>query len=303
MNKLEQMAYKMQPAGHEAPQPKRKYPEPSKKLQKAFDEWVKAVNEEFAKPHTLIPFTAAKRKAEEFTKGLLCTVEEAHSLYLINQDRFPAIGLYGFFLSALYNQIPDKTIAFDLKTIMYHVGHGLKKEKTLINIGTNDNFGEDSQGTIINHGRVSYAMGAGTSGFLINYRYCKHLGGYGTSGEPTSLIINLGKADCVSSGSLGINYGRTFFVETDSKKPGILLNLNPQPVKSLFNKDLWTKLYDRSRCEQMPELMNYLNNLRDKLEQGRLDWKKAITAVEELGENPGEKIRHDIEQILRKYNA
>jgi len=302
MSRLEQMAYKMQPAGHEAPQDRRKYQKPNKKLQKAFDEWAKAVHYRVAIVQ-IPPYTVAREKAAEVTKGLRCTADEAQGLFLANLDAFPAIVMYGYFLSALYNQMPDKTIVYDLKTKLDHVGHRLKKEKTLVNVGASDNFGEDSQGTIINHGKVTYIVGAGASGFLINYRYCRQLGGYGTNGEPTGLIINLGKAECVGSGSLGINYGRTFFVETDSKNPGILLNLNPKPVRSLYNKNMWTKLYDRSKCEQMPELMNYLNNLRDKLEQGRLDWKKAINAVKELGENPGEKIRHDIEQILRKYNA
>lgn len=329
MTKLEQMTYKMLPAGHDKGQTKRNYQQKDKSLEKAFLQFL----ENWDEPKCNFP--------ERMVKNIKPSVEEMHSLLLAYQDH-EKIAWAGGFVSGVYNQAPDKTIVFDLKlaTPINYLGKELPKNKTIINRSTiGDYFGCLAEGTVINEGKTdlemgSYAkgpvinlgetgdnLGMGAKGPILNYDCALSIGtsnsdredvtygpilNYGTVGEmgplAKSLIINLGDAGermSVSAlkSSVTINYGTAGRAFGISSRGIVLAFKDPKS----FGPQSYAKLaWGAEDCKCVPALAKYLKNLKELFEKGRKDYRIALQVLESLGPKPNIKIQKDIEQIVKR---
>lgn len=288
----EQMAYKMQPAGHEKPEEKRKYEKPSNKLASAFEEWVK----EYPDDSMSIPVTPDDRetffdksysKAQNLTEKLNASVAEAHALAILYRDH-PKCFYAGLFISAIYNKSQEKDIIFDLHECRIDLlAYKLVKGKRLINYEKLEgDTGFKSESPIINYGTM-LEVGADSSSLIMNLGHADLLGGYGGNyrPEPTPVIINFGTCSTIT-GTCGI--------VLSLKKPRSQVQYNDTPYKPNI-------LLKPKDCKKIPELSHYLKQMQRKFELGRKDYTKALAALDELGPEPGEKIAKDIEEILRGY--
>ena len=277
---LEQMAYKMQPAGHDAPQEKRKYErcESNRKLTTAFERWLKI--------DIYALHSSPKKLADYIIKDLATSVEEVHALLLKYQDHknFKHVGA---FLTAVYDRVDDRIIIFDLNvdTQIDNIGRDLSLEKVLINKGTVGRFFGFGAVTVINYGQTARSFGQNTSG----------------------ATINLGKIEdypFTECEGYVINY-----TETPEKRKEFIEDI----LRCELEGKLWTPAEKRnivldqvlSQKYKMHELWDYLTELKDKLQPGKDDYKNAIEIVKSSGPEPGQKIKKDIDNIFERngYNA
>jgi len=330
MSKLETMAYKMQPAGHESPEAKRKYQRSDKKLEAAFLRFLESWDVDKGCDHP-----------ERMITDIDANIPEMHALLLAHQDH-EKIAWAGGFVSAIYNKAPDETIIFDLKlaTPINSLGKSLRKNKTIINRSTvGDYFGSEAEGTVINEGIVKKDMGReatgpiinlgetdenlgiGSKGPILNYDCAGSIGStnadreyithgpilnYGSTGElgalAKSLIINLGDAGermsiSAKKSSVTINYGtagRSFGVSSR----GIVLAVK---APASFGPQTYAKLaWGADDCKCVPALAKYLKNLKELFEKGRKDYRIALEVLESLGPKPQIRIQKEIEQIVKE---
>jgi len=329
----EQMAYKMQPAGHDAPPPKRKYKTVDKKLTQAFLAHLKN--------HTWK--TDQYKCAEKALKKLDVSVTAMHALLIAYQEHKNFQEGAGEFASVVYNRVPEKQIIFDIETIVPidRLGVMLAKNKTLVNrAAIGEEFGIKAEGTIINESNCGDFMAAqsngavvnnGTTGLLLceqakgvlfNYGFAR---GVGTdsddavhSRKTTATIINYGKSEHVGSycdslivnlndsgdvlaqnalrNSVAINFGKVNRLGSASK--GYVVAA--QDPETFGTKMFMKRLVKQTDLECVPELRKYLNNLKAKLMTGKDDYRVALQVVKSLGRNPNIRIRNDIEAILKR---
>lgn len=240
-SKLEQMAYKMQPAGHEEQQPKRKYTAPDKRLAEAFDKW---------KSEPTKPLNYYKR-ALNYTKGIEASVEEAHALLYARQDD-PKIYDSGIFISAIYNKSGAKEIIFDmdLETNVNFLAYNLRKDKTFINCSDSVGLhcGKISKGTLINYGRLSLVgFGSNSTGKILNYGYASMMGSH------SNFAINLGECGSINYGGFVLNFGETDHIDA-------------------------SRVLD-DRLPISPERRARMNYLKNELEKGRTDYRIALAVL------------------------
>jgi len=292
MSKLETMAYKMQPAGHEKPKPRRKYSGPDRRLAQAFEKWL---NNEMSwfDPEGLLDL------AKKGLKKIDATADELHSLVFKYQDH-PNIRYASPFLSAAYSNQTENI--FDINYPLEYVGCLLERDKVLVVLSpTKEYLGQKSEGAILNYGSTHWNAANQNKGLLINYGEAKDQFGEYTSG----ITINLGKV---------VNYPIT-------KVTGYVINYNGQfdarkkLIEELFAdkkgtlKKEW-KLYERRNLvldytlnhknNAMPGLWDYLQGLKAKLEPGKNDYKKAIEVIDGFGKEPAKKIKKDINEIFKR---
>ena len=326
---IEKLAYKMQPAGHETPQPKRNYQTSDKKLEAAFLYFLEKWDDKEC------------NHPERMVKDIKANISEIHGLLVAYQDH-EKIKYAGDFVSVIYNKAPDETIIFDLKlaTPINYLGKSLHKNKIIINRSTvGDYFGSEAEGTVINEGISQKDMGREATGPIINlgetdenlgiwskgpilnYDYAGSIGStnadreyithgpilnYGTTGElgalAESLIINLGDAGermgvSAQKSSVTINYGtagRSFGVSSR----GIVLAVK---APASFGPQTYAKLaWKAEDCKCVPKLAKYLKNLKELFEKGRKDYRIALEVLATLGPKPHKRIQSEIEQIVRK---
>jgi len=314
------MGYKFTGSGHEVPEEKRKY-DHNVGLTGAFI-------------RCLSNFEKGELKAEPYIKDLETSIEEMHSILPAFQDHENFFDAAGQFLSAVYNKVPDTQIVFDVKLDirLAAVGRKLAKNKTLINRAAVHGVGDWAVGTIINEGSAEYAgfgatgdvinlgnaeqLGINASGKVINYGDAQIMGikdeldanlrntaqliNYGHVEELGNsvrfLVINLGTTGERTSaialpGSITINYGKTGR-NFGSQSEGILLAYeNPA---SFGQKSRAKIAWSKEDCKEAPRLWKYLTNLKEKLETGRTDYKKALAVLEEMN------VHKDISKIIRK---
>lgn len=334
----EKLAYKLTPAGHDSPEWKRKYDKPDSKLAKAFEKWLAEVPQIIVEQETT--FTSDGReevngpnieqvyvRAQELIKNVKTNAGDANAL-LFDYENHPRIENAGVFFSAIYNQCKDSEIVFDLDSKISWLGYKLPKEKTLIVDARTGNYaGFRANGTLIhryktdhdNHSYINY-FGDHAHGPVINYGT---LGGFFGAGA-TSLVIDMGKTWswsgietkacylhfgwtgtglCKRASRLVINDGETGFdgeikgAESFRHATNIVLSLKPTEIGDLSRVKLFL---DADKCAQIPELRQYVGELRAQFEPGRKDYKLALEALRKLGPEPDKKIEHDIETILRK---
>jgi len=317
MSKLEQMAYKMQPAGHDAPEPKRKYEKPQNKLKEAYEKWLK-LNDYSNYDEVSDNVTPCYESALQLTRKLEFSLADVHGLLLEYMDNLKP-HLAGLFASALYRRVPEKEITFDLpiEQRLDFIGFKLPKDKTLISkiptrqdLGkfaggtivnandTADGFGNQSTGIIINYGETGNQPCTGAKGAIINYGNCgEHFAGVArfvvinagvTGGNfadgAQGIAINLGTADECMGIELGyhgmlINYGKAGRGLGENALGLILCFKNPKS----YDEDTTQCILKKPRqCAKYVELRKYLDNLTIKLEKGRKDYRTAIKLAQQL---------------------
>lgn len=306
--KSESLAYKLQPAGHEASNAKRKYASPDKKLELAFEKFLK-------KTYRVNPDKYGEF-AKELLKNVQASVDEAHALVVKYQEH-PDIRDAGNFISAIYNKAPEKTIVYEFDIPIDFLAHKLAKDKIFVNKGyggfyvggasrgiiVNQNltcgtFGFEAQGPVINYGKSGNNVGTGSSGLLLNQGEMEDQVAMKNSG----VAINQGKISGIygllSTGMIinqGVANSSCGYLST-----GIVLLLRkPKRVDRTERMQLLLRPAD---CKKMPELENYLNNLKQNFASGKDDYRKVLSVLDDLGPAPHDRIKKDIEGILKKYD-
>ena len=289
---MRESIYHFKPVGHNTPDQKRNYPEPDPRLRKAFKEWFEEVEDINYFPPNLYNL------ALELIENLEPNISEAHSLLVAYQDH-PKIYWAGYFLSAIYNRSPEKEIVFDLdlENPPHGLGYRLPKGKRLVNRGkAGDWMGEWASGVVLNCGEAGYGMGGGVSGIVLNYGKVGNGIGYGAPG----VVINFGETGHdTGEGTSGlvINCGKANERMGEFAKGTILALKDPISFGDISKAKLVLRAED---CKKIPELGEYLENLRRTLEVGKKDYQAVLAWLEGLGEEPKERIESDIEKILRR---
>lgn len=318
MSKLEQMAYKIQPAGHDEQQPKRKYETPNK-LKEAYEKWLTLNN--YAN-HDEVSDNQKKcfDNALELTKKLEFRLSDVNALLLEYIDDLKP-HLTGLFASALYQRIPEKEIIFDLQIeqALDFVGFALPKDKTLISkIRTGEDLGTCAAGTIINtsFSGLSLGLGQSSTGIIINYGKTTEYActgaksliiNYGICGDhfadgAKNIIINAGKTEnhfAEGCQGIAINFGAAgHSMGGDLPFPGMLINygkigrfLGPGAEGRIlcfkapqsYDENITQALLKKpGQCAKYVQLRQYLDNLKVELEKGRNDYKAAIKLADQL---------------------
>ena len=290
----ESLAYKLTPAGHEEQQPKRKYPEPDRHLENALKEWSRHSSIWGVQNLERAAFQSKYEKAEELVKPLDISIDQAYGLILNYQDSAnPDITDAGIFLTALYNNSPERIFTFDLEIEkLDHLGFMLAAGKTLIlNCKKTNAIGRYSAGNIVNFASAT-TLAQASSGLAINYgnvgdqwfayenrgtaiNYGTVKGEFGA--ESKGCVIDFGKCKEMGSFATGhvIGNSKTKFVDVKSAK---VVRLNPS-VKTEFN------LY----ILDLKKRFSYHGNIQ-----------KIIEEIRKLGPMPAQKIPDDLDAILRR---
>lgn len=280
---------KIETAGHEEQQPERKYTEPSSQLKSAFEKWHSKWYGGFDGP-CLYHSSAGHYDALKLIQTVKPSIEEGHGLLMSGIDE--NLSIFGPFLAAIYNSVPEKHVIFDLELDQKipFMGVNLAKDKVLVNKGTiGDHALYMSDATLINNGTVGYDYGIG-NGQIINY-------GRVNSIDRTSnlLIMNMGEitsnikceelAHCTKVINFKPKWGHDYvafcnLIEYSGLGVGI----------KLFKEHYHT----------IPEFGNYMTALEKKFELGRKDYTKALEALAEFGPRPDREIFLDIYRILQR---
>jgi len=326
-SKLEQMAYKMQPAGHEEQPQKRKNTQPRSKLAEIFEKWLKEApsNLDIGNFNTT---QKLYKGAEAALTGLKPSLEELHGLLLGFADH-PHIQAAGFFLSATYNTLTNKEIVYDLPIELSFLGCNLSASKILVvKSQTGTYLGEKAQGPIVNLSETGHFAGSHAEAPLINYgvagasfgsmeksvsiNYGKtlhdfnggpvaiNLGitGAGFGSHVTKFAINYGvageeMASSQDSGDMAINCGKAG-KDFGKESPGILIAIK---APRAYSDDISNLLLKPEDCKKIPKLARYFEKLRTKLEEGRNDYHKAIRIAKQLNVS---KLEREIGSILKE---
>ena len=234
------------------------------------------------------------------------------------------------FASALCNKVKEKTIVFDIACEqlycleLRHLGYGVKDKLLVCTRDAGDYFGADSSSKIISLSGAGECLGGGSLGVV----------SYGSSGERVAasagFAINLGNASGGYSASVNgpvIDFSRNVEEEIDywkfpqhgdsyedryiNEPLPLFIGCYTEPGNAPeFMRTRFHLAYEvlgdfliipENTSRLMPKLCEYLINLRADFEKGRHNPGKAIDALEKLGDNPGQRIRHDITKLLCSY--
>jgi len=275
MMTLEQLAYKLEPAGHEEQRPTRKYSEPDQRLKEAFEKWLKNnYTHDMSDPRWY-------DEALKLTAKLDCDLDAAHGLLYAYQDH-PKIFMAGAFISTLYNKIPDKEIVYDLQlpVPIIELGIWLSKDKIIVNKSTTvcHNFGICAMGTIINCGNAT-SLGSKSCGYVIN------LGSTGgLAPRSKGPVLNDGK-----KGNWAWDNGKGLYINfldtTGYEIPALMMDINGKCIGDHLHAG--TDLYE------------YLTPIQAELQKIKTDHTRARAFVEAL---PPEKLKADILNIMKRYH-
>jgi len=180
MGKGQTETYHFKPTGRKVAPTSREYKEPSRELEKAFEQWLDRVSSS-----TL--WEDDYKSACELIEGLRPSVDEAHTLLVSHCDH-PKIVRAGLFASAVHNKVRDKIIVYDLKleTPPQNLAYKLAKGKLFINNGSaGDWMGWGAKAPTINNGSAGDLMGELAKAPTINN------GGWGMGEHAESLVIAL----------------------------------------------------------------------------------------------------------------
>jgi len=298
-SKLEQMTYKMQPAGHEAPQPRRKYSEPDRRISELFEAWLMG---RLSAKSPLAEYEAVTEGIMQLQKtGWQPSINEAHALLLKYQDH-PNLDHMGVFISAIYKLQSEEYIVFDvdLNKKPIALGFYLDRNKTLIACSpTAYDLGFFSSGTILNYSTPGPNIGG--HGLFVNYGRMDGFNGNSQS----ATFVNLGTNDVRATQG---DFYEIDYTNCESIKQSCL-------EEATYERLLWDdKLLGRNRMliknnlildhlkkdtkKTMPELADYLRKLKELLEPGKNDYKEAIKILENCKQNFGKTLRIKISEDL-----
>jgi len=272
---LEQMAYKMEPSGHEERAPRREYSKPDMKLAKAFEDWLR-IRVEWSWGLAYATAESMVRDVKDFSS------EDVNALAIAYQDH-PKFHEAGLFFSAMYNHGKDKEMVFNpgKELSMEFLGYHLRPEKILVNLVPVCSLGDDNIG-----------------GILLNYeKLTTRLGGGGHHG----LAVNYGTAqsfdgDCRNT--VHINFGTISLARVPSNVNSLFINFGTWGMRK--HVDLEYQLNERNYIPLLPALDKYAQDLQQLFEPGKTDYKKAIEAARSLGPKPAQKVLNDIGGLLKE---
>jgi hypothetical protein len=201
---------------------------------------------------------------------------------------------------------------------------GMWAKGTIVNFGkAGRDVGYSGSCTIINYGKTANSMGHAGSGPVINYGetgdYMGNAGSplhaYGHSGVTDEerwaerLVINLGTVgEAMGSTSMGpiINFG-TSEKELGRCSHGITVNAGKAVIGHNFGhvilikdaEEIWDRkgpksIFSETDCRQIPELLDYFDDLKVLLDAGRNDYRilKKLPSAR--------KVTEDVEAVLRE---
>ena len=220
-------------------------------------------------------------------KVLGVSLPELYEFLQENQDH-PQFADSGVFVSAVLNSIPEKDIVFDLKLRNKFRGLGalLPKEKRLLNYNDiGETFGFGAEGVVVNYGNAGWTMGGKARGLIINL---------GTRG------LGFGAK---SRGTL-VDFGETRFAYDEFRDDNAGMNADGMMI--ILHTDQRFIRYDNSleyvvtdeSLRKNEGLGSYVLDVQQRLEEGRDDPRKTFEFLDELGPDPGERIKEDVYRLV-----
>jgi len=324
---MSKLAYKFKGSGFDAPEEKRKYKQ-NRELADTFKKWLEISGRDSEN------YWHNYKLAIKMTKNLEISVTSLHALLVAHQDH-KYFEHAGIFASAVYNQVPDKEIIYDLELDLTNIGLYLSKDKTIINTGIAGGvFGHMSEGTVINKGKAGDSLGADATGLVVNMGHAGAFMGSGASApiinygavsemrdnnlpdqRGTGPVINYGHAEIlgIDFNTLILNFGTALKMAQDCDDKCVAINYGKagSDFGSYSNgimlavkdpESFGAKVNARlSWCAEDIKLTRplnkYLKALKEKFEPGRKDYHAVLEALKEY---PLEKITKDIEKIVRE---
>lgn len=226
--------------------------------------------------------------------------------------------MLGYVFSAFYNLFHDGeviTFDFDSQIPIGDIAYQLKDNKVLVNKSRLGRYvATCAKGTIINYGSMEDWASFCLHGKLLNYGVMLSNCGDGNSG----LIINMGRINGDLSkdalDGIAINFGVVTSVFGRFAREENPLSINCGNVHSIDNLDGYVvaikdptagfcsvgkaKKFTQAECQKMPDLIQYFDELKQRLEEGRTDANKAIEVMKSLDK---EIIKEDVRRIITSY--
>jgi len=289
---MKKLAYKMQPAGHEQPAPRRKYAE-NRTLREAFEKYLALV----AKTNFRLIYDQMCRDdlyalAANLLKGVQVSVDDAHGLLLERGLSEEERSYAGFFVSVIYNKSDLSDIVYDLDVEVCNLAYALPAPKAFINKGSGHwGSGTKSTGIIVNYVEKGkyFTAGFAADGSIITY------GGKASTGYWVG-DFDEGE-DFVDSVSLEVCLDDCLRIAGRYKDPEINQDLS---IRRDPYYEHTRRVIKKEEISKIPELQEYINNLKDKFEKGRHDYRIVVETVRALGPKPNDKLRQDLLDILRR---
>jgi hypothetical protein len=154
-------------------------------------------------------------------------------------------------------------------------------------------MGFQASGIVVNYGEAGNRMGFWSSGIVINYGEARHWMGDDSSG----MVINYGKAGYKmgdDSSGIVVNYGEAGDCMGDDSSGKIIAIKNPKSFCCLKDAEL---VLNEEECRRIPGLIEYFDELKAKLYEAR---NNPELLLEMFGDNPADKIRIDVDELLRR---
>lgn len=230
--------------------------------------------------------------ASSLLKDLQVSPEEAHGLLRERKLSADEQECAGFFISAVYNKSDISDIVYDLDVEVHNLAYCLPENKAFINKGIgHSNSGTKSKGIVVNYVKPGTFLRAGfaADGPVITYGARPSTGywiGDFDEGE-----------DFVDSVSLDVSLDKILCIKGSYDDPKISDVLS---IKKNRYSELPDLILNEDQVREIPELHDYVFNLKSRFEQGRNDYRVAVETVRGLGPKPNEKIKQDLVNILRR---
>lgn len=230
--------------------------------------------------------------ASSLLKDLQVSPEDAHEL--LRQREFSADEKdhAGFFVSAVYNKSDISDIVYDLDVEIHNLAYCLPENKSFVNKGNGFQYsGTKAKGIVVNYVKQGTFLTAGfaADGPVITY------------GAQPSTGYWVGDFDendesFVDSVSLDVSLDKILCIKGSYDVPKISDVLS---IKKNKYSELPDLILNEDEIRKIPELHNYVSNLKSRFEQGKNDYRAVLETVRGLGPKPNEKLRQDIEAILQ----
>jgi len=274
-------------AGHASPN----YAEPDKKLKDLFEKYldISQRRDYSGFYYDYMCGYGLYDCASSLLEGIQATSEEAHGLLFNRELSEVEIGRAGCFISAVYNKSEEKKIFYNLEIKVSNLAYELPPDKVFVNRGN----GYDRSGTR-------------AKGLVINYVENKKLREIDSGFEAKGSVVAYGAiasanyVDCddevVETGDMKFSFvNQQLNIRGPFGDPRIGDDIS-------FNTSIWanTKVIYKEEISKLPELCEYVGNLKSKFELGRLDYNVVVETIRSLGPQPHEKIKQNIADILRR---